>query len=622
MVPVVLYHAGFTAFGGGYVGVDVFFVISGYLITTIIADEIEQGRFSIWHFYERRARRILPALFLVILASLPFCWFWLMPRDLETFANSVLAVVTFTSNFFFWSNTGYFETTAELQPLLHTWSLAVEEQYYIVFPLLMMLIWRRSVGPILAALLVASLILAEWALSFDPAGVFFLLPSRAWELLIGALAALYLRRTGQRPVGRSMCDVLAASGVALVVLAIFAYDDSTRFPGFSALPPTLGTVMVILFARDGSLVHRILSLRPLVWIGLISYGTYLWHQPIFALFQHRFGSIAFDGYVWPLIGLSFALAYAGYRIVERPFRRRVSVRTLSWSVVASALVSVGAAVLIYVQVDEWPETVPSYRWALENADKELLRYVERRNVRMQCGEYDGFGVQKCEFGDPQAEPTLVLWGDSLAGALLSGMDDTARASGLRGVAFVASACPPVLGLANTHAGHCKGGTHDDILDRIEALSGVTDVVITGNFKGAIMAPNVTIDGNQTSYEVVRAKMSDAVARLRALGARIIVLEQGPSFHEDVSSYLLHNLRHGHVEPPAANRSSHVASLRKVRDLADLADLYVETTDFFCNDTACPSVDEDGQLVIFDHNHVTQEYSVRLARFLARKAGFL
>jgi peptidoglycan/LPS O-acetylase OafA/YrhL len=429
IVPVVLYHAGFPAFGGGYVGVDVFFVISGYLITTIIADELAQGRFSLWHFYERRARRILPALFLVILTSLPFCWLWLMPRDLETFTKSVLAVVTFTSNFYFRTNTGYFETTAEFQPLLHTWSLAVEEQYYIFFPLFMMLIWRRSVVPILAVLLIASLILAEWMLAIDPTGAFFLLPSRVWELLIGALAALYLRKTGQPPVGRAVGETLAAVGIALIAIAILACDDSTRFPGISALPPTLGTVMVILFARDGGLVYRVLSQKPLVWIGLISYGTYLWHQPVFVLFQHRFGNVAFTDYVWPLVALSFALAYLGYRVVEQPFRRRLSVKALSWSMGSAATVAISVAVLIYMQVNERPQSIPSYRWALENADKELLRYVERQNVRMECGEHDRLGVQECEFGDPATGPTLVLWGDSLAGALLSGMDLMAREAG-------------------------------------------------------------------------------------------------------------------------------------------------------------------------------------------------
>lgn len=620
MVPVILYHAGFSAFGGGYVGVDVFFVISGYLITTIIADEIDQGRFSLLHFYERRARRILPALLLVILACLPFCWFWLMPRDLESFAYSVLAVVTFTSNFFFWNSTGYFDTMAELQPLLHTWSLAVEEQYYIFFPLLMMLIWRRSVVPILAVLLVASLLLAEWALAVDPAGAFFLLPSRAWELLIGALIALYLRKSGPPPIGAAVGGALAASGIALIVFAIAAYSESTRFPGVSALPPAIGTAMVILFTQKGSVAHRVLTLKPLVWVGLISYGAYLWHQPVFALFQHRFGRTDFADHALLLILLSFALAYLGYRIVEQPFRRRLPVRALTWSVGSAVAAAVGAAVVIYVQADQRPQSVPSYRWALAHADAELLRYVERRDVRMDCGEEDQWGVQHCAFGDPVAAPTLVLWGDSLAGALLSGMDDVAKETGLSGVAFLADGCPPVPGLANALVQKCSAGTQEDILARIGTLTGITDVVITGNFAGAMKARNITVDGKRTSYIAVREKLSAAVAGLRAMGARVTLVEQGPTFPEDVSYTLLQDLRLGRPDPMVVDRAAHVASLGQAGELAALVDVYVGTTDFFCDGTACPAVDGEGQMVIYDQTHVTRAYSARLARLLARTAG--
>lgn len=620
-MPVIFYHAGLSAFGGGFVGVDVFFVISGYLITTIIAEEIDRGQFSLLHFYERRARRILPALLLVILGCLPFCWFWLMPRDLETFTTSVLAVVTFTSNFFFWSKTGYFDTMAELQPLLHTWSLAVEEQYYIFFPLLMILIWRRSVVLVLAALLVASLLLAEWTLGVDPAGAFFLLPSRAWELLIGALTALYLRKSGLPPVGAAVAGALAATGVALIAFVVVAYGESTRFPGVSALPPTLGTALVILFAREGGIAFRVLTFRPLVWVGLISYGAYLWHQPVFALFQHRFGRDAFSDHVLLLILLSFALAHLGYRIVEQPFRRRLPVRTLVWSTGAATAVAVGLAVLIQVRADAQPEAVPSYRWALGHADTELLRYVERRDVRMDCGEEDRHGIQECAFGDPSAAPTLVLWGDSLAGALLSGMNDLGKAMGLRGIAFLADGCPPVPGLANALVQKCGAGTQDAILARISALEGISNVVITGNLAAAMKARNITIDGKPASYAAVSAKLSAAIGTLRASGARIILLEQGPTFPEDVSYTRLQNLRLGRLAPPAVDRADHVASLGQARELGALVDLYVGTVDFFCGETACPSVDGEGQMIIYDQTHVTREYSARLARFLAGKAGF-
>ena len=192
VLPVILFHAGFETFSGGFVGVDVFFVISGYLITTIIIAELEQGKFSIINFYERRARRILPALFLVMLVCIPLAWFWLLPRDMQDFSQSLVAVTVFASNILFWRESGYFDTAAELKPLLHTWSLAVEEQYYVIFPLFLMSFWRlgkRWIMILLVAVFVVSLALAQWASLAKPSAAFFLLPARGWELLVGAFAA-------------------------------------------------------------------------------------------------------------------------------------------------------------------------------------------------------------------------------------------------------------------------------------------------------------------------------------------------------------------------------------------------------------------------------------------------
>ncbi|MEM8632044.1 MAG: acyltransferase family protein [Pseudomonadota bacterium] len=624
VVPVVLFHAGISGFDGGFVGVDVFFVISGYLITTIIVDEVAEGRFSLARFYERRARRILPVLFFVVLVCLPFAWFWLMPRYLETFNLSVLGVATFTSNFLFWSRTGYFETNAELQPLLHTWSLAVEEQYYIFFPILIMLIWRfgaRVVWATLIGLSVLSFAWAEASVRTDPAGAFFLLPARGWELLIGALAALWLRRSAQISLPPPLRDVFAAFGLALVLFSIVMYDDRTVFPGTTALLPTVGTVLLVLFAGQGGQVQRVLSLRPLVWIGLISYGAYLWHQPVFAFFKHRFGSTSFDGHVWGLIALSFALAIFSYLLVEQPFRRRISTRSVVISTVSAGVAAVAVATTMHFYVDDRPERLPSYQWALEHADPEVLRYVQRKNTRLVCGDgSDKLGIRQCEFGTADAPPTLALWGDSLAGALLSGLDEIARENGSAGAAFFANACPPVPGLRNTVARKCVGETHEDILTRILALPDLEQVIITGNFVGAMDAPNVLVDGAATSAGKIEARLATVVERLKERGVTVVLLEQGPLFAEPAADYLVQSLRHGHLDPIAVTRDAHLASLAQARGLSEFVDTYVETDDFFCGPEVCSSIDAAGQLVIYDRNHVTRAYSRKLAEYLAAEAG--
>lgn len=199
VVPVMLFHAGFQEFGGGFVGVDVFFVISGYLITTIILGELKRGSFSIATFYERRARRILPALFFVMAMCIPFAWCWLLPSDMEEFAKSLRAVSIFGSNILFAQKSGYFDTAAELKPLLHTWSLAVEEQFYVLFPLLLMLMWRfgkKWTVILLVLIAAASLGVAHGNVFDDPAATFFLLPTRVWELALGSFVAFYFAHAG------------------------------------------------------------------------------------------------------------------------------------------------------------------------------------------------------------------------------------------------------------------------------------------------------------------------------------------------------------------------------------------------------------------------------------------
>ena len=222
VLSVIFYHAGFSPFGGGYVGVDVFFVISRYLITSIIVAETQAGTFSIRRFYERRARRILPALFLVMLFCIPFAWLWLLPSDLEDFAKSLMAVSVFSSNILFWSESGYFDTAADLKPLLHTWSLAVEEQFYLVFPLLILAAWRFSkkiIVTIITVIAILSFALAQWGSLHNPVGAFYLIQARAWELALGALVALYLLH-GNGSASRTPIVSQAVSLAGLVMIAV------------------------------------------------------------------------------------------------------------------------------------------------------------------------------------------------------------------------------------------------------------------------------------------------------------------------------------------------------------------------------------------------------------------
>jgi peptidoglycan/LPS O-acetylase OafA/YrhL len=320
VLPVILFHAGFSAFSGGFVGVDIFFVISGYLITRIILDDIAKGTFSIARFYERRARRILPALFCVIFATIPFALFWMLPSQHEAYSRSMIAVVLFISNLFFWRESGYFAAESAEKPLLHAWSLGVEEQYYVLFPLILLLLWclfKHRAFYAVAAMALVSLLLCEYASRYYTSANFFILPTRAWELFAGSLCAFVHLHS----VPKSH-NLLSALGIVLIGYAIFAYGEQMRLPSLYTLAPVLGAVLILLYGTNGTWVARLLSQRLVVGIGLVSYSAYLWHQPIFA-FARIHSSMVPDAVTMAgLAGLVLLLSIITWRYIEQPFRHK------------------------------------------------------------------------------------------------------------------------------------------------------------------------------------------------------------------------------------------------------------------------------------------------------------
>lgn len=324
IIPVVLYHAGIPSFSGGFVGVDVFFVISGYLITSIILFEKREGRFSLLEFYSRRIRRIFPALFAMMAVSYPIAWALLGPSAMKEFSGSAAASTAFVANAYFLRVSDYFATAAELKPLLHNWSLSIEEQFYFFFPAVVLLSWRlgaRWQAGLFAAAALASLGLAQWQVdNGDAARAFFLLQTRFWELLIGVLAAYWLAsRRGQEALYGGQFRHASLLGIALILFATFTYDENTPFPGLNALVPCLGAFMVIAFTAPRSLAGVLLGWRPMVFIGLVSYSLYLWHFPLLAFARVATGT---DN-EWLLLGiclLAFLVACLSWRYIECPIR--------------------------------------------------------------------------------------------------------------------------------------------------------------------------------------------------------------------------------------------------------------------------------------------------------------
>lgn len=330
VIPVILFHVGFESFSGGYSGVDVFFVISGYLITSIIYSEISENKFSIIKFYERRARRIIPLLFFVLITTIPLAWVSLYQTDIVDYFESLIAIPVFSSNLLFVSEADYFDASVELKPLLHTWSLAVEEQFYIFFPLLLMILFRikrsKAILPIVFLLCVTSFLLAEWASTNYPKHNFYLLPSRIWEMGIGAILAVLLFNNNSwlKTLKRNkiVSESFGILGLVLIILGYFIITDNTPFPGTLALLPVIGTGLIIAFATSNSIVGKLLSLRLFVFIGLISYSAYLWHHSFFAFTRHL-GFYDTSLLTKSILSSSvIPISYLSWKFVENPFRKK------------------------------------------------------------------------------------------------------------------------------------------------------------------------------------------------------------------------------------------------------------------------------------------------------------
>jgi peptidoglycan/LPS O-acetylase OafA/YrhL len=331
VLAVLAFHVGSNHIPGGFIGVDVFFVISGYLISAIVFSEIAASRFSVLAFYERRVRRIFPALFAMLIVFSAMAYFLLLPTEFVDYSKSLLSAITSSSNFFFWRSAGYFDFPTS-HPLLHTWSLAVEEQFYIFFPLFLVIVRRLIPGQLRRAVIVlffASLLTSVVTVHYSPDAAFYLPTTRAWELLLGTLLSLGIF---PRIHSLALRNLSTLAGMALILYPAFRYSELTAFPGLAALPPCFGSALIIAAGESGSsLVGRALAWRPIAFIGLISYSLYLWQWPVVVL--HSLGlsfnpqpllpallaPYRFDKFFE--IALSFLLAILSWRFVEQPFRK-------------------------------------------------------------------------------------------------------------------------------------------------------------------------------------------------------------------------------------------------------------------------------------------------------------
>ncbi|MBI1354469.1 MAG: acyltransferase family protein [Acidobacteria bacterium] len=530
---VVLFHAG-LGFPGGYVGVDVFFVISGFLITSLVLKEIELGRFSMLRFWERRVRRLAPAMLAMIFGVLVVGWFLLLAQDYAELASSVLWQIACVANVFFWRNTGYFAGGADEKPLLHTWSLAVEEQFYLALPLLLVLVWRSAPGnPVarcrafFALIIVGSLALSAYATSAHAAAAFYLLPSRAWELAFGGLLATLPKRWF--PVKAAAAEVGALLGLALICGAAVLFNEDTPFPGTAALAPCLGAAAFIWASSSRSTASsRILSTRPAVAVGLLSYSLYLWHWPVLAFMNYWALSRAQTASRLLAVGLALALAGLSYALIEQPFRRKRVLADRRSSVLAFAgsvsFALVAAALITQMQGLPSRHSPRAEQFAADAREPHFSASVKPQDL--ERGRLNRFGASG---GDAD----LLLWGDSHAMAVAPALDRFLAEKGRSGLAVTHPATAPILDFVR----NAKFGLGADAIPQGRAVlellerSQVKDVFLVARWSNYQGEP---LPGERGDFE---AGLLRTVEGIRSEGARPWIVREVPAHFADVPKAL-------------------------------------------------------------------------------------
>ncbi|MBA2124751.1 hypothetical protein DLM45_00730 [Hyphomicrobium methylovorum] len=623
---VILFHAKLGFFSGGFIGVDVFFVISGYLIASIISRDVAEGRFSIAQFYARRARRILPALFVVIIASAIAAMFILViPQDLLTFAYSVRATLLFYSNFFFSRAGDYFQPALETQPMLHTWSLGVEEQFYLIAPLLLapLLRSRNARGwLIFAAIFAIFLWLSQRGVLRGGTKAFYWPHARAFELMIGvALASPFIR-----PLATIPRAIVGIAGVSMILTAAIMFTAKTPFPGLAALLPTVGTALVIWSGLGGgSFVSRGLSVAPMVFVGKISYPLYLWHWPIFV-----FASLLPEPFDSPadrvgLIALAVVCATLTYYFIEKPIRTNVSTSPRGRPFVLGTALASTAVALIPVQAliasGGWKN-----RFGPEVAAFTSSNPTELLTPGLCSGDPQSWGTQSnCLIGDTAAPTaTFVLWGDSHGRVLAPAVSAAAKSRGLKGYFISRGGCAPLV-IANLVDAFIPLKCVD-AADQTFALlksGAITHVIVAARWAGYIRPPTTAKDEADLHPlgMPLRTALGYTLERLLAFQPKITLVGPIPEPLFDVPRVMTRAMIDGKPHDASLPRAEFNARngevlqiLKDEENRTGVRVLYPHQA--LCNEIAC-AASGDGYALYVDDNHLSPRGVARLGGLIER-----
>jgi peptidoglycan/LPS O-acetylase OafA/YrhL len=627
VVAVILYHAQFVfhdklLFTGGFLGVDVFFVISGYLIASLLLIHLHEGHFSIARFYQRRARRILPALFTVMGCSIPAAWFIMLPEQMKEYAKSVLSALFFGSNFFFWKEDHYAAAASMFKPFLHTWSLSVEEQFYVIFPLMLFLIWKFA-RPYLVGLFVLGFLfllqLAQFGSTHFPDATFYLLPARGWELLAGVLLACMERDKGR--VSHTFLDVtMPALGLFLIAHSVMFLNDTMKHPSFITLLPVIGTMLLIWFAKKGELVTDILSSKIFVGVGLISYSLYLWHFPVFSFVRiaraQEVLPLDFNKYIY--IALSFALATASYFLVERPFRnKKYSSRKLIYILIVFFAVLVGVFSNIYASDGALYRLQGPLRAVYD--ESKIAEYIRLTSDVEGKDFSSGKMTPSCRMRDPETAcvfgpGTLVTLGDSFVGHFETAITQHPDFNRLGLMSFNYDQCPlisPDLWFGDVTECPAINKKRWEVIGRFKTRK---IFIVSANEEQFSKAKRMAHQSKNGEAEIenppsaqVFAGLVENVEKLLDAGHVVVFVYTMPHPGRDgVGLFFNHAVRHGmmsdvptdniFVNEDAWSRVKHDDDLFDLKDRKNLIKIYPR--DYLCraeDDHKCLLVSRDGPI---------------------------
>ncbi|MGJ5066769.1 acyltransferase family protein [Bradyrhizobium oligotrophicum] len=612
VLPVLFYHAFPAAVPGGFYGVDIFFVISGYLITGIIHKQMLSNRFSIADFYARRIRRIFPALITVVLVTFLIAWFFLPPRELKSLGTNIAGGAVFIQNFILLGQVGYFDLAADKKPLLHLWSLAIEEQYYIVWPLLLMLIgsWRRRSLAITVALAAASFVACLIVQPRAPEYAFYLPVTRAWELLVGSGLALWVNGRSVEAGPRPLIDValvrelIALAAMLAIVFAFWRYGRLTPHPGVHTLLPVLGAAALI--ATSGTLVHRyVLASAPAVFVGLISYPLYLWHYPLMAYARIQFIDAVPVWVMLAIIVASMVLAWATYRFIERPIRFGRRLVPLKVGGLVGGMVALGIVGVVADRTNGLPSRIPAELRGFMLDGSETARFWRADKCLLKPDQSASEFSPDC--AGTGRHPLILVWGDSYAASLYPGLAHFGAERGFEVAEYTASACPPLLGFVHPERRFCKGA-NDFVIQKVAELK-----------------PDLVLFYSTWSYgpDDLRNGLDRTVAALKELNVPKIVLLGPPAtwLGESLPANVLDYYFRTHSLLPA--RTKFRSNDNWTRALDEFLEAqaqrvgiqYISARRMMCNDDGCLArIGADGSnLTAYDSGHLTYPGSLFIAK---------